>query len=220
MAIDLESFFKKNKKFIIFFCIGVLIIIGGILGYRYYNGYRDNKAYVLLRKGVRLYLSVGTSKTGNLKNIKKSIVILKQLKTKYNGTKAEIISNFYVGSDYLLLRNYKKSIKYFKKYIDHYPVPHENNISYLAYSNIVTAELNQKNNLKAINYLNKMAKINDVKLQEYAMLEEASIYTMIGKPESAVAIYKKMMENDAMTKSRSYIENLIQLNSRNNMTHK
>ncbi|MHB1663743.1 MAG: YfgM family protein [bacterium] len=219
MAIDLADFLKKNKILIIFFSIGVLIVIGGILGYRYYNGYKENKAYALLGKGVRLYLSVGTSKTGNLKNIKKSIIILKQLKLKYNGTKAEIISNFYLGSDYLLLRNYKKSIEYFKNYTDRYPIPHKNNISYLAYSNIVTAELNQKNNLEAINYLKKMDKINDVKLQEYAMLEEASIYTMIGKPKNAVAIYKKMMENDAMTKSRSYIENLIQLNSKN-ITHK
>ncbi|MCL5673510.1 MAG: hypothetical protein M1407_02685 [Deltaproteobacteria bacterium] len=219
MAIDLADFLKKKKILIIFFSIGVLIVIGGLLGYRYYNGYRDDKAYTLLGKGVRLYLSIGTSKTGNLKNIKKSIIILKQLKTKYNGTKAEVISNFYIGSDYLLLRNYKKSIKYFKKYTDRYPIPHKNNISYLAYSNIVTAELNQKNNLKSINYLKKMAKINNVKLQEYAMLEEASIFTMIGKPKNAIAIYKKMLENDAMTKNRSYIENLIQLNSRN-IAHK
>ena len=214
MAIDVEEFFKKNKKLIIFCCIGIIIIAGGIIGYKYYNGYRESKAYAALGKGVRLYLSVGDSKTGNLKNVKKSIIELRLLKTKYSGTKAEMIANFYLGSDYLLLRKYKKAIIYFKKYTAHEPVPHKNNITYLAYSNMVTAELNQKNNLKAIDYLKKMAKINDVKLKEYAMLEEASIYTMIGKPKQAVAVYKKMLENDAMTKSRGHIENLIQLNSK------
>jgi predicted negative regulator of RcsB-dependent stress response len=214
MAIDIEGFFKKNKKLIIICCIGFIIIAGGIIGYKYYTGYRDGRAYALLGKGVRLYIAVGDSKTGNLKNVKKSIIMLHQLKTKYKGTKAEIIANFYLGSDYLLLRKYKKAIIYFKKYTLREPIPHKNNISYLAYSNIVTAELYQKNDLKAVSYLKKMTKINDVKLKEYAMLEEASIYTMIGKPKEAIAVYKKMLENDAMTKNRGHIENLIQLNSK------
>ena len=45
------------------------------------------------------------------------------------------------------------------------------------------------------------------------MLEEAAVYTKIKEPKKAVALYKTMLTNDAMTKDRGYIENLIQLNS-------
>jgi hypothetical protein len=71
----------------------------------------------------------------------------------------------------------------------------------------------QKNYENAIADFAAMSKIDDVKLQEYAMLEEAAVYTQIKKPQKAVAIYKAMLTNDAMTKDRGYIENLIQLNS-------
>jgi outer membrane protein assembly factor BamD (BamD/ComL family) len=142
-----------------------------------------------------------------------SVSYLKKLQSKYGGTNAAKISNFYLGLDYMRTGKLKKASAYFKGYAKDYPRPGSNNLTYLAYSNLAAIAMLEKDYKGAVSYFSEMAKIGDVKLQEYAMLEEAALYTQIKEPKKAVAIYNTMLTNDAMTKDRGYIENLIQLNS-------
>lgn len=208
--IDIEGFFIKNKTALIASLIVVVLIIGSIFGVRFYY-YRQNKnASKLLWKGVRLYMSYDGK---NPSVVTRSIFYLKKLQRKYSGTSAAKISNFYIGLDYMRIGKPNKSASYFTKYVKVYPKPDSDNLTYLAYSNLATVSMLKKNYKNAISDFAAMSKIDDVKLQEYAMLEEAAVYTQIKKPEKAVAIYKTMLTNDAMTKDRGYIENLIQLNS-------
>ena len=208
--IDLEGFFIKNKIALIGIIILIILIVGAFLGIRYYKSAQSIKASKLLWKGVRLYMSFDGK---NPSAVTKSISYLKKLRSEYGGTKAAKISCFYTGLDYMRIGKFKNSSSYFNKYVKYYPKPGSDDLTYLAYSNLGTVSMLEKNYKSAISDFAAMSKIDDVKLQEYAMLEEAAVYTKVKEPKKAVALYKTMLTNDAMTKDRGYIENLIQLNS-------
>ncbi len=208
--VDLEGFFIKNKLVLAGLFIVIILITGSIFGIRFYYYKLNQNAGKMLWKGVRLYMSYNGK---NPEAVAGSISYLKKVKSKYGGTKSSKISNFYLGLDYMRIGKFKKASVYLTAYTKAYPKPDSNNLTYLAYSNLATISILRKDYKSAVGYLSKMSKINNVKLQEYAMLEEAALYTQIKKPEKAVAIYKTMLTDDAMTKDRGYIENLIQLNS-------
>ena len=208
--IDLEGFLIKNKLILIGSLIFIILIIGAVFGIRFYRYKLNRNAGRALWKGVRLYMSYNGK---NPEALSESVSYLKKLQSKYGGTDSAKISNFYLGLDYMRMDRFKKASAYLADYTKAYPKPGADNLTYLAYSNLATVSMLQKNYKNAISDFAAMSKIGDVKLQEYAMLEEAAVYTQIKKPQKAVAIYKTMLTNDAMTKDRGYIENLIQLNS-------
>ena len=208
--LDLEGFLIKNKLILIASLTLIVLIIGSIFGLRFYYYKLNKNAEKILWKGVRLYMSYNGK---NPEAVAGSISYLKKLKGKYKGANASKIANFYLGLDYMRIGKLKKAEYYLIKYTKTYPKPDSNNLTYLAYSNLATVSMLQKNYKNAIADFAAMSKIDDVKLQEYAMLEEAAVYTQIKKPVKAIAIYKTMLTNDAMTKDRGYIENLVQLNS-------
>ena len=207
--IDFEDFFVRNKFLLIIGFAIVVLIAGAVFGFRYYNYNVNRNANKLLWKGVMSYMSFNGK---NLKVIIRSASYLKRLKNKYKGTQAYKISNFYLGLDYMRIGKLKRAVSYLTEYTKIYPKPDSNNLTYLAYSNMATIAMLQKNYNNAISYFSGMAKIDNIKMQEYALLEEASLYTQIKEPKKAVAIYKTMLTNDAITKDRGFIENLIQLN--------
>ncbi|MCL4427928.1 MAG: hypothetical protein M1276_02880, partial [Deltaproteobacteria bacterium] len=204
-----RRFFIKNKYFLIGFLAGIIIIVGALLGVKFYYYKLNQSANKMLWKGIRLYMSYNGK---NPEAVSGSISYLKKLQKKYKGTTDYKISNFYLGLDYMRAGKLKKSAVYFTKYARYYPKPNSHNLTYLAYSNLATVSMLQKNYKSAILYFKAMSKINDVKLQEYALLEEAAVWTQIKEPKKAVAVYNTILTNDAMTKDRGYIENLIQLN--------
>lgn len=208
--IDVEGFLAKNRLLLLAGVVAVLLIAGSFFGYRYYKSKMTRKADNLLWKGVNGYMSFNGK---NPEALVKSVSYLKQLKTKYKGTDAAGTADFYLGLDYNRLGKLHNSVSYFTKYVKIYPKPDPKNLTYLAYSNMASIAILQKDYNGAIAYFSDMVKIDNIKLQEYALLEEAALYTQIKKPKKAVSIYKKMLTNDSVTKDRGFIENLIQLNS-------
>lgn len=209
--LDFEGFLSGNKKLLIISAVVVVLAVGAFFGYRYYNYKLNRSADKYLWTGVRLYMSFNGK---NPAVLTKSISRLNKLKTKYGNTKAAKISNFYLGLDYFRLGKLKNGNIYLSKYVKFYPKPDANNLTYLAYSNMANIALSQKNYKAALIDLKNMSKIDGIKVREYALFEEASLYTQMNKPEEAISVYKKMLTNDAVTKKRGYIENLIQLNER------
>ena len=208
--IDLEGFFFKNRILMLSVLGLALLAAAGIFGARYYYGNMNKKAEGLLWKGVRLYMSFNGK---NPKTLSDSVSYLKKLQAKFRGTDASALSNFYMGLDYLRMGRPNKASSYLAAYVKLYPKPGHNNMTYLAYSNLASAALIKKDYKGAITDFSNMSKIGNLKLQEYARLEEAAVYSEINEKGKAVAIYKSMLTGDSMTNERGYIENLIQLNS-------
>ncbi len=208
--IGFEGFFAKKRMLFLGFLILIVLAAGSVFGVRYYNYNRNENAGKLLWKGVRLYMSYNGK---NPKVLVRSALCLKKLQTGYKGTGASKISLFYLGSDYMKSGKPDEAAVYFGEYIKNYPKPDSDNLTFLAYSNLAAAAMVKKDYKRAIADFKAMSKIDGIELQEYALLEEAALYSQIKKPRKAAAIYKAMLTNDAMTKDRGYIENLIQLNS-------
>lgn len=208
--IDIEGFFVKNKYLLIGFLAGLIIIVGVLAGVRYYYFKLNEKANKTLWTSIRLYMSYNGK---NPKVVLGSISHLKKLQQQYKGTTDFEIANFYLGLDYMKIGKLNEAEKYLDKYVGYYPKPNSYNLTYLALSALAAVNLRQKNYIKAIADFKAMSKIDGVKLDEYALLEEAAVYTQIKEPKKAIAVYNSMLTNDAMTKDRGYIENLIQLNS-------
>ncbi len=206
-----EDFFSRNKFILIIIAAVIVLGPGGFFGYRYYTGKINASANAKLWKGVRLLMAFNGK---NPQVITDSITYLKEVKSSYGSTGAAKISNFYLGFDYMRIGRADDADKYFKEYIKSYPKPDQDNLTYLAYSNLAAIALATKDYEGAINDYQSMSAVDGVKLREFALLSEAAVYSQIKKPSMAVSIYKKMLATENLGGDRGYIENLIQLNSR------
>lgn len=208
--LDVEGFLIKNKALLLISFLIAAIAAVTILGTRYYYSNLNKKADAILWKGINSYMSYNGK---NPEKLSDSISDFKSLQAKFGNSDATAKSDFYLGLDYMRMNKLNSASSRFASYLKRYPVPNEKNLSYLALSNLTSIALSKKDFKKAISYLTEMAKIDNVKLQEYAMLEKAAIYSEINEKGKAVSIYKSMLAGDSVTSDRGYIENLIQLNS-------
>lgn len=207
--LDMEGFLSANKMLLISILVVIILVIAAIFGFRYYSYKTNASANALLWKGINLYMS---NNGKNQDSLNGSISALNKLQKNYGGTYASKVSNFYIGMVYIKLGNFKQATVSLKKYTKLFPKPGPDNLTFLAYSNLAAISLSSKDYAGALRYFSAMAKIDDVKLQEYALLEKASLYSQMKMPKKAIDVYKKILTEDAVTGDRGYIENLIQLN--------
>ena len=140
--IDLEGFLIKNKLILIGSLIFIILVIGAVFGVRFYRYKLNQNAGRVLWKGIRLYMSYNGK---NPEALSESVSYLKKLQSKYGGTDSSKISNFYLGLDYMRMGRFKKASAYLADYTKAYPKPGADNLTYLAYSNLATVSMLQKN---------------------------------------------------------------------------
>jgi tetratricopeptide (TPR) repeat protein len=206
-----EAFVEKNKKYI-FIIIGVVAaIVLGYLGYnefiakpkqvtamndmfqaqKYFdeavNGTQKDSLYTLALKG-------GEGKFGMLDVIEE-----------YSGTESANLANYYAGTAYLHLKDYKKAIEHLGNFKSEDEI-----LAPLAKGNIgdAFAQLNQKED--ALDYYEQAAKMRDNEYTAPMYLYKAGAIALdLGKADKALTYFNKIKDEYPNSTEAATIEVFI-----------
>lgn len=113
---QLESFWNKKKKIILTAIGAVVIIAGGLYGYKQYIVLpKEEKAADAIYKVQQFFLQDSSNLVLNgnpATGVKGALFIIKN----YSGTKSANLANFYAGISYLKLKDFNNAIKYLKDF--------------------------------------------------------------------------------------------------------
>lgn len=199
-----EAFVGKNQKYI-FIIIGVVAaVVLGSLAYQEFvakpkqttamnDMFQAQKYFDQAVNGVakdslfNLALNGGEGKFGMLDII-----------SEYAGTPAANLANYYAGTAYLKLKDYKNAVEHLSDFKSDDEV-----LAALAKGNIGDAfvQLNQKED--ALNYYEQAAKMRDNEYTTPMYLHKAGIIALdLGKPDKALAHFKSI-KNDYPTSTEA-----------------
>ena len=210
-----RGFWANYSKPIIYIGTLVILLAGGWLIYKYMiklpKEEKANDAVFVVQKyftdfsnapsdSVKLILAQRCingegATTGTLKFI-----------TKYDGTDAANLCNYYTGACYLYLKQFDKAIKYLK---DFHTGAHQ--IQSHAYGMIGDAYAELKKNSDALDYYKKAADVNDKdEFTSSEFLFRAALFAeTIGKKQEAIDLYKKIKKGYPTTDKAANIDRYL-----------
>ncbi len=109
-----EEFIKNNRNQIAAVVGGILLLIGGFFGYRYYMEEAETEAQTAMFPAVFLFES--DSLNAALNGTKTGTQGLLSIAEDFSGTKAGNMANFYVGVIYLKQGKFADAITYLEKF--------------------------------------------------------------------------------------------------------
>lgn len=110
----MTGFWNKNSKTIVTALAAVIIIVGGYFGYKYFvKEPNEKKASEAIFRAESYYRQDSLKLALNGDNVNPGFV---KIASKYSGTKAGNLANFYAGNCYLKIGDYANAIKYLKEF--------------------------------------------------------------------------------------------------------
>jgi hypothetical protein len=109
-----EAYFEKNKKAISTIGLGLIAIIGGYFGYRWYIDGQNAEAQEAMFQAVYYFEADSLDKA--LNDGKGGKMGLLSIAENYGGTKAGNLAHFYVGAIYLKKGKYQDAIDHLGQY--------------------------------------------------------------------------------------------------------
>jgi predicted negative regulator of RcsB-dependent stress response len=183
----IENWAERNPKIIIGLAAAVLLIAGGIFGWRYYIGTQENLAQKEMFQAVRYFesdsLNLALNGDGN------NLGFL-QIIEDYGVTDAGNLANFYAGAIYLKQGKFPLAIVYLKDF-----KANDLLVQARAYSLVGDAYMEQKNFEEASEWYNKASdyKPNKQFTPNY-LLKAALAYEKLNKNDKAIEVYQKIID--------------------------
>ncbi len=185
--VDIESWFEKNPKLVIGIAAGIMLLVGGFFGYRYYIGNQDGIAQNEMYQAVRYFeadsLNLALNGDGN------NLGFL-QIIDDYGRTDAGNLANFYTGAIYLKQGKYPLAIFHLEDFS-----ASDLLVQARAYSLMGDAYMEQKDYENAAKYYDKAAgyKPNKEFTPTYLM-KAALAYEKLNKNDKAKAVYQTIID--------------------------
>lgn len=210
-----RGFWAKYSKPIIYVGSGIILLACGWLAYKYLvKQPKEDKANEVVFITQRYFSNFTNAPSDSIKTILAQTCIngdgmnpgALKIISKYDGTYAANLCDYYAGACYLYLKQYDKSIKYLKDFSTK-----ATQIQSRAYGMIGDAysELNKKDD--ALDYYKKAADVN-IK-DEYTSSEflfRAGMYAeYIGKTKDAIELYKKIKNDYPLTDKAADIDRYL-----------
>jgi predicted negative regulator of RcsB-dependent stress response len=183
------GFWNQYSKQILIGIAAILVAGGGIFGYNYFiSGPNEKKAAEAMRyaeeyfrqDSVRLALEGDHFNPGFLKII-----------SKYSGTKAANLANFYAGSCYLTMGDFKNAAKHLEDFSTSEPLVKARAKALLADAD---AELGKKDEaVKLYKEAGSIFEKDDYYSPQY-LFRAAYLYESMGKTKDAIEVYKMIKE--------------------------
>jgi len=199
--VDIESWFERNPKLVIGIAAGIMLLVGGFFGYRYYIGNQDGVAQNEMYQAVRYFeadsLNLALNGDGN------NLGFL-QIIDDYGRTDAGNLANFYTGAIYLKQGKYPLAIFHLEDFS-----ASDLLIQARAYSLMGDAYMEQKDYENAAKYYDKAAgyKPNKEFTPTYLM-KAALAYEKLNKNDKAKAVYQiiidKYWESSELQNARKF----------------
>lgn len=184
-----EQFARNNRQLVMGIGIGILVLIGGIIGWKYYNDQTNLKAQIELFPTV-FYIqkdSINKAVKGDNNN---TTIGLEQIVNKYGSTKAGEQAAFYLGVIKLKEGKYDEAIEHLQKFdADDWLVQAR------AYSLIGDAYMEKKDLDNAIKFYKKAAEHypNDAFTPAY-LLKLGLAYELKKDYANAVMAYRTIVD--------------------------
>ncbi len=185
--IDIESWFERNPKLVIGVAAGIMLLVGGFFGYRYYIGNQDRIAQNEMYQAVRYFeadsLNLALNGDGN------NLGFL-QIIDDYGRTDAGNLANYYTGAIYLKQGKYPLAIFHLEDFS-----ASDLLVQARAYSLMGDAYMEQKDYENAAKYYEKAAgyKPNKEFTPTYLM-KAALAYEKLNKNDKAKAVYQTIID--------------------------
>jgi predicted negative regulator of RcsB-dependent stress response len=110
----MTGFWDKNNKAIVMAFAALIIVVGGYFGYKYLvKEPNEKKASDAIFRAESYYRADSLNLALNGDNVNPGFV---KVASKFSGTKAGNLANFYAGDCYLKLGDYANAIKYLKAF--------------------------------------------------------------------------------------------------------
>lgn len=200
----IKLFFDQYKKQIIYFSIGILVMVVGFLGYNYYLSWLNEEAETKIYGAVALFEkdSLDKAVNGDGKNLG-----FKAILEDYSGTSSANLAKYYLGIIALKKGQFQEGIEY----LESFSKPSNNLISASAYASIAYGyeELNEP--IKAANYYEQAARVieNNQTTPFYLQLA-AENYEAAGQNQAALAIYKEILKRFPNSQEKPRAERMVE----------
>ena len=212
-----QGFWANYSKPIIYISGAIIILIGGYLVYKYMfklpQEQKANEAVYSVQKAftdftnapsdsARIMLAErclngdgGSSNPGALKFI-----------SRYSGTSAANLCDYYAGACYLNMKQFDKAIKYLKNFSTS-----AHQIQSHAYGMIGDAYSEMKKNDDALDYYKKAANVNekDEHTSSEFLFRAAMFAESIGKNKEAADLYRKIKDDYPMSEKGQTIDRYL-----------
>ena len=210
-----RGFWDKNSKSIIYLSAAIILLAGGWLVYKYmFKLPKEDQANNAVFPVQKRFTEFSNAQADSNKNILAGVVLngdgvntgaLKFI-SKYSGTDAANLCNYYAGACYLQLKQYDKAIKYLKDFSTD-----ATQIQSRAYGMIGDAYAELKKNDDALNYYKKAAEVNtkDEFTTSEFLFRAALFAETIGKKKDAIDMYKKIRDDYPLTDRAANIDSYL-----------
>lgn len=193
---QLESFWNKKKKIILTVVGAVVVIAGGLYGYKQYVVLpKEEKAADAIYKVQQFFLQDSSNLVLNgntATGVKGALYIIKN----YSGTKSANLAYFYAGISYLKLKDFNNAIKYLKAFNSN-----ALQVQMSAYTALghAYAELGKKED--AVNYYKKAGTTfeDDKDNSAENLFLAAQLLETMNKSKEALDIYKTIKQKYPQT---------------------
>ncbi len=185
--IGIETWFERNPKLVIGIAVGIMLVIGGFFGYRYYIGNQDGIAQNEMIQAVRYFesdsLNLALNGDGN------NLGFL-QIIEDYGRTNAGNLANFYVGAIYMKQAKFPLAVFHLEDFSSNDLL-----VQARAYSLMGDAYMEQKDFENAAKYYDKAASYKPNKEFTPTYLMKAALaYEKLNQNDKAKAVYQTIIE--------------------------
>lgn len=183
-----EQFFAKNKILTTVVLIGIIVVVSGILGYRYYNNVKNDEAQSEMFQAQFYFENDSLSLALNGDGINLGFV---DIVDQYGETKAGNLANYYAGAIYLKQGKYDLALLFLQDFKSDDLL-----VQARAYSLMGDIFMEQSNFAEAVKYYNRAAEYKPNEEFSPLYLTKAAIaYEKNGDIEEAIEAYRKIIED-------------------------
>lgn len=183
----IEHWIEENPKIVFSVLGGLILVVGGFFGFRYYVGLQEELAQKEMFQAVHYFEadSLNLALKGDGNNLG-----FEQIIEDFGMTDAANLANFYAGSICLKQRKFQLAIYYFEDFSSSDIL-----VQPRAYSLMGDAYMELKDFESAAKYYNKASNYKPNKFFSPSyMMKEALAYEKLNQTDKAMAVYQKIID--------------------------
>lgn len=189
-AVDrVAGFWNQYSKQILIGLAAIIIVVGGVLGYHsFISEPREIKASEAMRYAEEYFRQDSVKQALDGDNLNPGFL---KIISKYSGTKAANLANYYAGSCYLTMGDFKNAAKYLEDFSTSEPLVKARAKSLLADAD---SEMDKKEEAaKLYKEAGTTFDKDDYYSPQY-LVRAAFLYESMGRPKDAIEVYKLIKE--------------------------
>lgn len=211
-----RGFWASYNKPVMYIASAIIILLGGWLVYKYmFKMPKEEKANDSIFITQKYFSDFSNAPADSTKALLAAKVLngdgvnpgALKIISKYSGTDAANLSEYYAGASYLHLKQYDKAIKYLKDFDAHGATQ----IKSRAYGMMGDASAELKKNDDALDYYKKAADVDDKdEFTSSEFLFRAALFAEVtGKTKDAIELFKKIKEQYPLSEKAADVDRYL-----------